>query len=304
MPPQPAAPIELPAAAARNGAPMMRVVLTTADSAHGQRVLQRIYERGIMLDAVLMLTGSFGPPRPRGAEGRGSRVLRWPRAAASAVRRKWRFQRRRRASYATRCQRVVATGDMNSRRLRRDLLRLAPDFLVLGGGGILAPEIIETARLGVLNAHPALLPWVRGCGVVGHSLEQGVALGATVHRVDRGIDTGDVVARRLLPVAPGTVSLSALELAADELAAELLADVVEGIVRRGELPVGTPQADRYPLFRWPAVAERPRHEALAASGRAHELFELWRPLCTDARWTLPADPFAAPRPSTEPEPCA
>ena len=44
---------------------MTRVVLTTADSLRGQRVLQRIYERGILLDAVLMLTGTFGPPRAK-----------------------------------------------------------------------------------------------------------------------------------------------------------------------------------------------------------------------------------------------
>jgi len=280
---------------------MTRIVLTTADSLHGQRVLQRIYERGIMLDAVLMLTGSFGPPRARGAETRAHRLLRWPRAAASAVRRKARFHRRRRASYAERCRRVIATGDMNSRRLRRDLERLAPDVLVLGGGGILHPEIIETAAVGVLNVHPALLPWVRGCGVVGHSLEQGVALGATVHLVDRGIDTGAVVARRLLAVQPGPASLAALELAADELAAEMMADAVEAIVRRGELPRGVPQAGRFPLHRWPPAAERPRHEALAKAGRAFELFERWRPLCTDAtRWTLPAEPFAAPIPQTSP----
>jgi folate-dependent phosphoribosylglycinamide formyltransferase PurN len=275
----------------------MRVVLTTGDSLYGQRVLQRIYERGILLDAVLMLTGSFGPPRARGAESLARRLLRWPRAAAGAARRKARFQRSRRASYATRCARVIATGDMNSLRLRRDLQRLAPDFLVLGGGGILSPETIATASAGVLNVHPGLLPWVRGCGVVGHSLEQGVALGATVHLVDRGIDTGAVVARRLLEVQPGPTSLAALELAMDELAAEMMADVVEGIVRRGELPTGVAQEGRFPLYRWPPVAERPRHEALAESGRAHELFEQWRPLCTDTtRWTLPTAPFPAPSP--------
>lgn len=273
---------------------MPRIVVTTGDSQRGQRIIQRIYERGILVDAVLMLTGGFGPPRIRGVEG-ARRLLRWPRSAASAARRKWRFHRRRRASYATRCQRVMATGDMNSRRLARDLRRLRPDWLVLAGGGILLPEIIDIPRLGVLNAHPALLPWVRGCGIVGHSLEQGVALGATVHRVDRGIDTGDVVARRLLPVAPGPASLLDLELAADELAAQAMADVVEGIVRRGEHPRGVAQTERFPLYRWPPIAERPRHEALAAQGRAHELFERWRPLCTDeTSWSLPAEPIAAP----------
>jgi len=49
--------------------------------------------------------------------------------------------------------------------------------LVLGGGGILQPHIIATARSGVLNAHLALLPWVRGCGVVGYSLDEACLLG-------------------------------------------------------------------------------------------------------------------------------
>jgi methionyl-tRNA formyltransferase len=269
--------------------PVPRVVVTTGDSLHGQRIVQRIFERGIELDAVLLLTGGLGPPRARGAEG-ARRFLRWPRSAASALRRKWRYHRRRRASYLQRCRAVIATGDMNGRRLRRDLQRLAPDYLVLGGGGILLPEIIGIPAAGVLNAHPALLPWVRGCGVTGHSLEQGIALGATVHYVDRGIDTGPVVARRLLAVEPGPASLGALELAADELAAEMMADVVEGIVRRGEHPQATPQTERLSLYRWPLVAERPRHEALAASGRAWELFERWRPLAMDdGRWTLPPE---------------
>ena len=272
---------------------MPRIVVTTGDSLHGQRIVQRIFERGIELDAVLLLTGGFGPPRARGAEG-ARRFLRWPRAAASSLRKKWRVHRRRRAAYLQRCPTVLATGEMNSRRLRRDLQRLAPDYLVLGGGGILLPEIIGIPAAGVLNVHPALLPWVRGCGVVGHSLEQGIALGATVHYVDRGIDTGAVVARRLLAVEPGPASLAALELAADELAAEMMADVVEAIVRRGEHPAGAPQAERFPLYRWPLVADRPRHEALAASGRAAELFERWRPHASgDGRWSLPAD-FEAP----------
>jgi folate-dependent phosphoribosylglycinamide formyltransferase PurN len=273
---------------------VQRVVVTTGDSLQGQRIIQRIYERGILVDAVLLLTGGFGPPRLRGIEG-VRRLLRWPRSAASAARRKWRFHRRRRASYATRCRQVIATGDMNSARLRRDLRRLAPDWLVLAGGGILLPEIIEIPRLGVLNAHPALLPWVRGCGIVGHSLEQGVALGATVHYVDKGIDTGQVVARRLLAVEPGPALLVDLELATDELAAQMMADVVEGIVRRGERPRGIVQTERFPLYRWPPVSERPRHEALAAAGVAYALFERWRPRADEGpRWSLPTEPFPAP----------
>jgi folate-dependent phosphoribosylglycinamide formyltransferase PurN len=288
---------------------MPRIVLITNDNLHGQRVLKTLYERGILLDAVLYLTGSFGPPQARRGRGPIRRLAGWPRSIVSAMRRKWRFHRRRKASYTPLCKRLVGTGEMNSRQLIRDLRALAPDFVILGGGGILRPAVIETARIGVLNAHPALLPWIRGCGIVGHSLEQGVALGATLHWVDRGIDTGAVVERRLVSIPRGPATLAALELAADELAAEMLADAVESLVRGGAVPDGAQQSARYPLFRWPTEDGKRAHEALAAAGRAHDLFEAWRPLCEDgARLTLHAD-LAPPatialQPSASPAPAS
>ena len=206
-----------------------------------------------------------------------------------------RFRRYSRAWFAERAPRVVPTGDMNSGRLQRDLERVAPDYLVLGGGGLLLPRVIATARCGVLNSHPALLPWMRGCGVMGHSLEHQVAMGATVHYVDAGIDTGAAVQRRLLEVAPGPASLEDLEAGAMELAAVMMADVVEDLVRHGRPPRGVPQQQRFPLYSDPPAEERQVHADLAAAGRAYELFELWRPHCSSAAsWTLPAAPFEAP----------
>jgi folate-dependent phosphoribosylglycinamide formyltransferase PurN len=261
---------------------MTRIVMTTGDGPHGRRVLQRIHERGITLDAVLVLTGNLGPPVARKGERNLHRLARWPRSAAGAARARARFALHRRRWYTAHADRVVPTGAMNSRGLRRDLERLAPDYLVLGGGGILRPDIIGTARVGVLNAHPSLLPWVRGCGVVGHSLERGVALGATVHLVDAGIDTGPLVARRLLSVPPGPASLADLELAAYELAAELMSDVVDAMVHRGEHPRRRPQQERFPLYRSPPASHRPAQEALARAGRAGELFEQWSASGTEA----------------------
>ncbi|HEU4562285.1 MAG TPA: formyltransferase family protein, partial [Longimicrobium sp.] len=149
---------------------MPRIVLITNDSTHGQRILETVWQRGIMLDAVLYLTGSFGIPNRRGV-GLVGKLLRWPKWSALAVRRKLHFHRRRKALYAVRCARVIATGGMNTHGLIRDLKALAPDWIILGGGGILDPEVIETARRGVLNVHPALLPWVRGVHITGASLE-------------------------------------------------------------------------------------------------------------------------------------
>jgi folate-dependent phosphoribosylglycinamide formyltransferase PurN len=282
---------------------MARVVLLTNDGMHGRRLLQTLWQRGVMLDEVLYLAGPLGLPSRRGG-GLAGRVLRWPRSIASTVVRTARFYGQRRAKYAIRCAQVTESGGMNGPRLLRNLRRLAPDWIILGGGGILRPEVIQTARVGVLNVHPALLPWVRGVGIIGGSLEHGVALGATLHYVDAGIDTGAVIERRLLPVTPGDTDLYALEVACMELAAEMMADAVEGIVRRGEVPAGVAQDVRFPLFRSTDAARRQRQEALAATGRAHQLYETWRPFCADeARGTLPPGAFEPP-PSLALEPAA
>jgi folate-dependent phosphoribosylglycinamide formyltransferase PurN len=273
---------------------MPSVVLITNDSTHGRRVLQTLWQRGIVLDEVLYLAGRLGLPAARRG-GLAGRVVRWPWSVARTLVRTVHFRRERRARYAMRCARVTEVGGMNGSRLLRRLRELHPDWIILGGGGILRPEVIRTARMGVLNVHPALLPWARGCGVVGASLEHGVAVGATLHYVDPGIDTGAVIERRLLPVRPDDTDLAALELAAMELSAEMMADAVEAIVRRGEVPAGTTQAGRYPLFRWPDAAGQARQSAVAATGRAHHLYEAWRPLCVDPeRGILPPDVSPAP----------
>jgi methionyl-tRNA formyltransferase len=184
---------------------------------------------------------------------------------------------------------VILTGDMNSPGMLRDLRRLAPDYIVWGGGGILKPETIETAPCGVLNAHPALLPWVRGCGVVGHSVELGIPIGVTLHYIDKGIDTGSIIERRLLKITDKDTSLAALEAATDELSAEMMADAVQAIKEHGRAPTAVAQDLRRPLFRWPDEDSRKTQEACITAGRAVELFRSWSSLCRDAnRLVLPA----------------
>lgn len=282
---------------------MPSVVLITNDSTHGRRVLQTLWQRGIVLDEVLYLAGRLGLPAAKG-RGLAGRVVRWPVSVGRTLMRMAEFRRERRDKYAMRCARVTEAGGMNGLRLLRRLRELQPDWIILGGGGILGPEVIRTARMGVLNVHPALLPWARGCGVVGASLEHGVALGATLHYVDPGIDTGAIIERRLLSVRPDDTRLGALELAAMELSAEMMADAVEAIVRRGEVPAGTAQAGRYPLFRWPDAAGQARQGAVAATGRAHQLYEAWRPLCVDPERGILPPHLSSPLPSLTLQPVA
>lgn len=81
------------------------------------------------------------------------------------------------------------------------LRRLAPDIgLCVYFGYILRAPLLTLPRHGCLNLHPALLPHNRGAYPNVWSIVDGTPAGVTLHRVDEGIDTGDIVAQRPVPV--------------------------------------------------------------------------------------------------------
>lgn len=83
----------------------------------------------------------------------------------------------------------------------RELLqRYCPDLVVLGGTRIIRPPVLAIPTVGTINAHPGLLPLLRGSSSVGWALYRDLPVGATTHFVDRDIDSGPIILRRRLPV--------------------------------------------------------------------------------------------------------
>ena len=264
-----------------------RFVFLSDHGVHARFLVAELIERGVSLDAVLVQSAL----KPRGDDGFRDRV----QSRIWSLRAKLRFYKHHRSFYGPLRTRVVPAGEANSAIMRRLLQQLAPDYLVVGSGSILKQSIIETAGCGVLNVHPGLLPWMRGSGVVGHSLKRGVPVGATLHFIDAGIDTGALIERRLLPITKTTHELGQLESAAHQLCARLLADVLVGIVETGQKPLATTQTVRFPLHRWPPKEERAASSALAHSGRALMLFEAWKSWTSgEPDWKLPPDLMEAP----------
>ena len=80
------------------------------------------------------------------------------------------------------------------------LVSYAPEILVLGGTRIIKKNILEIPTRATVNAHPGLLPILRGSASVGWALYKDLPQGATAHFIDPGIDTGDIIVKRQLPV--------------------------------------------------------------------------------------------------------
>ena len=81
------------------------------------------------------------------------------------------------------------------------------DLIVLAGYmSILQPEVIQKYNKRIINIHPSLIPKHCGKGFYGMKVHRSVieagdkVSGATVHFVDEGIDTGEIILQREVAV--------------------------------------------------------------------------------------------------------
>jgi len=97
---------------------------------------------------------------------------------------------------------VVFCKDLNDPVVVQELQRIQPDLVLFTGGGLLRKEVLLHSGQGVLNCHMGILPGYRGRDVVEWPLLEGqfCQVGLTVHFMDEGVDTGDIL--RLKPAYP------------------------------------------------------------------------------------------------------
>lgn len=130
--------------------------------------------------------------------------------------------------------RFVLVRDANGQDCRQALATLSVDVLVLAGAPIVRANILAVPRIGTLNAHQGTLPKYRGMNVIEWAIFEGSAPSVTVHFVDPGIDTGDIVASEEIAVRPGD-TLEMVRARAADKQAQLLAWAVSTL-RSGPLP--------------------------------------------------------------------
>jgi methionyl-tRNA formyltransferase len=106
-------------------------------------------------------------------------------------------------------------------------------------GYIIHQNVLELLPAGCLNIHPALLPYNRGAHPNVWSIIEGTPAGATIHYMDTGVDTGDIIAQRQVAVEPvdtGGSLYHKLERACVDLFSEVWASVRAGQVTRTPQP--------------------------------------------------------------------
>lgn len=110
------------------------------------------------------------------------------------------------------------------------------DIAIVAAYGLILPgAVLDAPRHGCLNIHASLLPRWRGAAPVQRAIMAGdIQTGVTIMRMERGLDTGPMLAATA--VATGTKTAGALTLELAEIGARLLVETLPLLPGIAEIP--------------------------------------------------------------------
>jgi methionyl-tRNA formyltransferase len=138
---------------------------------------------------------------------------------------------------------VLQPPSLKDAAVQARLAELAPDALVVAAYGLILPQaVLDIPRLGALNVHASLLPRWRGAAPIERALLAGDPVtGVCIMQMDAGLDTGPVLLRDELPIAPeDTAGTLHDKLAA--LGARLVVAALDGLAAGTLRPTPQPAA--------------------------------------------------------------
>jgi folate-dependent phosphoribosylglycinamide formyltransferase PurN len=134
-------------------------------------------------------------------------------------------------------EKVFPVSNFNSADAIQAIHSVAPDLVILCGvTRIIKQNIIEIPRIGILNAHPGILPKYRGVEPIPYALLNGDPLFVTVHFIDSGVDSGSILNQCNIEIKRGD-TLEDLWKRSEDVAAQLMTNVVQSLIAGTANPV-------------------------------------------------------------------
>ncbi|OZI72051.1 methionyl-tRNA formyltransferase [Bordetella genomosp. 12] len=111
------------------------------------------------------------------------------------------------------------------------LAEIAPEVMVVAAYGLILPRwTLDLPARGCLNIHASLLPRWRGAAPIQRAIEAGdERTGVTIMQMDEGLDTGDMLLERVVPI-DGQTTAAALHDALAEAGAEAIVAALADLV--------------------------------------------------------------------------
>jgi methionyl-tRNA formyltransferase len=118
-----------------------------------------------------------------------------------------------------------------------ELRELKPDLIVVVAYGQILPQsILDLPKFGCINVHTSLLPKYRGASPIQSAILNGeTETGVTIMKMDAGLDSGEILSQRKIPILPEDDSQTLHDKFA-KLGAELLVETIPDFVSGKILP--------------------------------------------------------------------
>lgn len=96
---------------------------------------------------------------------------------------------------------IFVAGDLRRDHVIQEVTKLHPDIIIAAFWGyILKPKLINIPPLGCINFHPGYLPYNRGMNPNVWPFIERTPAGVTLHYIDEGIDSGDIIAQKKIEI--------------------------------------------------------------------------------------------------------
>ena len=146
-------------------------------------------------------------------------------------------------SFKKNCTRILKCNTLNDFNVEQLLSSYDEKIILFTGGGIIRQNILDNSGDGIINCHMGILPRYKGMDLPEWCiLENNVdELGITLHFMDRGIDTGDILKKVSIPLG-SCKSIRSLRAAFEPVMVSSMVSLVEeyfeGKVERKSQPQG------------------------------------------------------------------
>ncbi len=158
----------------------------------------------------------------------------------------------------------------------KQVLVYNPDVIIVASFSKLLPvTVIKYPPLGVLNLHPSLLPRYRGA----HPIQWAIIrdepyLGVTLHYLDEGIDSGDIVAQKKILLTEHD-TLNSMKKKLIKVGCLMLINVLKKIRSDNIKLSGIPQSQSSATF---APKRKPEDGRISFAAKTRDIFNIIRAL--------------------------